>query len=259
MLGCIALEPLLAPALRGALDIPGDHAVDPRALCAALAVACERAGVVLRPGSEVARVEVSAEHVARGITLSGGATISAHNVVVCAGAWSGTLAGIPSEAALPVRPVKGQVLRLRDPRHDPRQPLLDHVIRFEGGYLVPRGDGRYVLGATVEERGFDTTVTALALYELLRDAAEVVPGVLELELEEASAGLRPGTPDNAPVLGPSGVVAGLSWATGHHRNGILLAPITADLLSALLAGGVEIPAAFSPSRFAVRTAEVAAA
>ena len=101
-------------------------------------------------------------------------------------------------------------------------------MRFEGGYLVPRGDGRYVLGATMEERGFDTTVTAGGVYELLRDAGELVPGVHELVIEETAAGLRPATPDNAPVLGPAAELAGLHWATGHHRNGILLAPVTAD-------------------------------
>jgi glycine oxidase len=147
---------------------------------------------------------------------------------------------------VPVRPVKGQTLRLRDPAGP---GLLGRVVRFEGGYLVPRGDGRYVLGATVEERGFDTAMTAGAVHELLRDAAELVPGVLELEVEELLAGLRPGTPDNAPVLGCSPALDGLVWATGHHRNGILLAPVTADLVADALAGE---PAGhpFGPERFA---------
>ena len=120
-------------------------------------------------------------------------------------------------------------------------------MRHETGYVVPRGDGRYVVGATVEERGFDTSVTALALHELLRDASELVPGLLELEVEELLAGLRPGTPDNAPVLGPSAALAGLHWATGHHRNGILLAPVTGDLLAARSAARTRPMApAFSP-------------
>jgi glycine oxidase len=144
-----------------------------------------------------------------------------------------------------VRPVKGQSLRLRDPGGP---GLLDRVVRFDGGYLVPRGDGRYVLGATVEERGFDIAMTALGVHDLLRDAAELVPGVLELEIEELVAGLRPGTPDNAPVLGPSPVADRLVWATGHFRNGVLLAPVTADLVAATLAG--ERPDhAFGPGRF----------
>ena len=125
-------------------------------------------------------------------------------------------------------------------------------MRSEGGYLVPRGDGRYVLGATIEERGFDTSITAGAVHDLLRDAAELVPGVLELELEEALAGLRPGTPDNAPAIGP-GPLEGLHWATGHYRNGILLAPLTAEAVIAGVLGEAACRGAapFSPLRFAV--------
>jgi glycine oxidase len=146
---------------------------------------------------------------------------------------------------VPVRPVKGQIMRL----HDPAGPgLLHRVVRMRGGYLVPRGDGRYVLGATMEDRGFDTAVTAGAVHDLLRDAAEVLPGVLELVLDEASAGLRPGTPDNAPVIGP-GALDGLHWATGHMRNGILLAPVTAELVLAGL-DGARAEAPFDPRRFA---------
>jgi glycine oxidase len=131
-----------------------------------------------------------------------------------------------------VRPLKGQILRLRDPAGP---GLLARVVRFEGGYLVPRGDGRYVLGATVEERGFEPLPTAGGVYELLREARELVPGVLELEIEELSVGFRPATPDNVPVIG-RGAVEGLVWATGHHRNGILLAPLTAELVAQELAG-----------------------
>jgi glycine oxidase len=222
-----ALEPALAPHLRGALSVPGDHAVDPRLVCAALAAACERAGVALRTGVEVRDL----------------AGVPGDQVVVAAGPWSGAFGD-----EVPVRPVKGQSLRLRDPGH--RAPgLLARVVRFEGGYLVPRGDGRYVLGATVEERGFDTAVTAGAAYELLRDASELVPGVLELEIEEALAGLRPGTPDNAPVLGRSPSQPRVVWATGHYRNGVLLAPVTAELIVAELAGE-ERDHAFGPERFA---------
>src|SRR6202022_227370 len=125
---------------------------------------------------------------------------------------------------VPLRPVKGQILSLRDPAGN---DLLGRALRFDGGYLVPRGDGRYVLGATVEERGFDTAVTAGGVYALLRDAAEVIPDVLELEVGEIQVGLRPGTPDNAPLIG-RGALDGLVWATGHYRNGILMTPVTAD-------------------------------
>jgi glycine oxidase len=220
------LEPALAPGVRAALDIPGDHAVDPRALVAALALACERAGVTLRPGEEVA--DPSA--------------VRAGRVVLATGAWAGA----------PVRPVKGQILRLRDPDGP---GLLDRVIRFRtnaggAGYLVGRGDGRYVLGATMEERGFDTTVTAGGVRELLSEAQLVVPGLDELVLEEAAAGLRPATPDNGPLLGEAG--DGVVWATGHHRNGILLAPLTGEAIAALLAGEplAAEAAAFAPDRFA---------
>ena len=166
-------------------------------------------------------------------------------------AWAGALKGIPTHARVPIHPVKGQILRLHDPAG---LGLLSHVVRIEGGYIVPRGDGRYVLGATMEERGFDTDVTAGATFELLRDATEVVPGVSELVIDELSAGLRPATPDNAPAIG-AGSVPGLFWAVGHYRNGILLTPITAEIVADLLAGGdpPELAAAFTPDRFASAT------
>ena len=189
------LEPALAPGIRLALHVPDDHAVDPREVVAALA----------------ARVEVI-----EGVNVCDLDAVDAHTVVLAAGAWSCELGDVP------VHPVKGQILRLRDPNGP---GLVDRVLRFEGGYLVPRGDGRYVLGATVEERGFDTTVTAGGLYELLRDATEVVPGISELVVEETAAGLRPGTSGNVPIVERRGRVV---VATGHFRNGILLAPVTAD-------------------------------
>jgi glycine oxidase len=206
--------------------------------------------VTLRTGVRVERVEQRAGRVT-GVGLAGGEVVRAPKIVAAAGAWTGTVDGLPR---IPLRPVKGQILRLRDPAGS---GLLERVVRFEGGYLVPRGDGRYVLGATMEERGFDTTVTAGALYELLRDAGELVPGIHELVVEETAAGLRPATPDNAPVLGPAREVAGLVWATGHHRNGILLAPVTAELVAGVL-DGADVPAAFAAGRFA-RTREGAAA
>jgi glycine oxidase len=131
-----------------------------------------------------------------------------------------------------IRPVKGQILRLSDPAGP---GMLAGVVRFEGGYLVPRGDGRYVLGATVQERGFNLAPEVGGIYELLREAHEVVPGISELEIEELSVGLRPGSPDNAPAIG-RGALEGLVWAAGHHRNGILLAPLTAELVAGVLTG-----------------------
>jgi glycine oxidase len=189
-----------------------------------------------------------AENRVRGVRLAGGETLRAENVVIAAGVWSTQLAGIPESARVPLRPVKGQIMRL----HDPAGPgLLTHALRImaPGGlYVVPRGDGRYVLGATVEERGFDTSVTAGPLFELLRDAIELVPGLSELVVDEMIAGLRPATPDNAPALGPAPGVAGLHWAVGHYRHGVLLAPVTAELVVGGLAGE-ELPAEVDPARF----------
>ncbi len=224
------LEPGLAPTVRLALEAPEDHSVDPRLVLVALRRACELAGVQLREHAPVARVEV--EGAVTGLTLTDGERVSARRVVLAAGAWSGGIAGLPEHARVAVRPVKGQILRLRDPAGP---GLLERVVRFEGGYLVPRGDGRYVLGATVEERGFEERPTVGGVYELLREARELVPGVLELQIEELSVGFRPSTPDNTPVIGP-GAVEGLMWATGHHRNGILLAPLTAELVAEALVG-----------------------
>jgi glycine oxidase len=167
-----------------------------------------------------------------GLALADGGEVRADRVLVAAGVGAGALEGLPDRARIPVRPVKGQVLRLRDPRGP---GLVDRTIRGADAYLVPRADGGYVLGATMEERGHDRAPTAGGVYELLRDMSEVVPGVLELELEEVRAGLRPATPDNLPAIG-AGALDGLVWAAGHFRNGILLAPITAELTAAALAG-----------------------
>jgi glycine oxidase len=240
------LEPALAPSLRLALDVPGDHAIDPRVLTAALAMAVTRAGGEVRELTPVSAVQVH-DDAARGARLADGSVIAAHHVVVAAGTWSEQLDGLPERARVPVAPVKGQIMRL----HDPAGPgLLTRVIRMGPSYIVPRGDGRYVIGATQEERGFDTTVTAGAAFELLRDAADLVPGISELVLDEFSAGLRPGTPDNLPVIGPSWV-PGLHWAVGHRRGGILLAPVTADLVLAGVTEGDVGPDgdAFAPHRF----------
>jgi glycine oxidase len=231
-------EPALAPAVRLALDVPDDTAVDPGAVIAALL----GRGLDVRAGVEVERVEPPGT-----VVLRGGERVRAETVVVAAGSWSGELDGIPEDARIPVRPVKGELLCLRDPGGP---GLVTRLLRTEDAYLVPRGDGRYVLGATQEERGWDTSVTAGAVWELLRSGSELVPGLLEWELEAARAGLRPGTPDNAPAIGP-GAVPGLVWATGHFRNGILLAPLTAQLVAGLLAGEEpDVPLALQPGRFA---------
>ena len=239
-------EPALAPSLRLALDVPDDHAIDPRKLTPALTAAVRRAGGEVRERTPVMELVIAGGRI-RGLVLGDGEQVEVNHVVIAAGVWSTEIAGIPPHAVVPIRPVKGQILRL----HDPAGPgLLSRVVRRGGVYIVPRGDGRYVIGGTMEERGFDTTVTAGAVFELLRDAIELVPGISELVIDECSAGLRPGTPDNLPVIG-RGDVEGLFWATGHRRGGILLAPITAELMAGALAGEPmsELAAAFAPGRF----------
>jgi glycine oxidase len=234
------LEPALAPTVRLALRAPEDHSVDPRLVLAALRCACALQGVELLERTLVAALAVD-RRLGRvtGVELSDGRRLSAGAVVVAGGAWSASLGGLEPDELVPVRPVKGQILRLRD-RTGPG--LLSGVVRYQGGYLVPRSDGRYVLGASMEERGFELEPSAGAVYELLREAQELVPGVAELQIDEIGVGLRPGSPDNAPLIGP-GKLAGLCWATGHHRNGILLTPLTAELVTGALTG--SMPAALS--------------
>ena len=257
------LEPALTPTLRLALEIPDDHAIDPRKLTPALAQAARAAGAELRLNAPVTRVTIESDRVT-GVELADGHRVGAEHVVLAAGVWSDTVGGLPDEARVPIHPVKGQILRL----HDPNGPgLLTHALRMTGAYLVPRGDGRYVLGATMEERGFDTTVTAGGVFELLRNAFELLPSITELVIDEAVAGLRPATPDNAPAIG-RGAIPGLHWATGHFRHGILLTPITAEIMAAVLAGEDpdkvapedqgKLAAEFTPTRFSSRTHAVAA-
>ncbi|GAA3396567.1 glycine oxidase ThiO [Streptomyces roseoviridis] len=233
---CRRLEPMLAPGVRGGLRVDGDHQVDPRRLAAALVAACERAGVVFHR-SAAERLTVAGDR-ARGALLADGTEAAADQVVLAAGSRSGRLAGVPADVLPPVRPVKGQVLRLRVP--PAYAPFLSRtvraVVRGSHVYLVPRADGELVVGATSEELGWDTTVTAGGVYELLRDAHELVPGITELPLTETRAGLRPGSPDNAPLLGPS-ALPGLHLATGHYRNGVLLTPVTGDVMAEALTTG----------------------
>ncbi len=214
-------EPALGPAVRHGLSVPGDLAVDNRALLDALLAACRRAGVRMQPS----RCE---------------ALPAADVVVLAAGAHGGTLH--PALRAA-IRPVKGEILRLRA-RRGALPPPSRTVRALVGGrqcYVVPRDGGRIVLGATQYEVGFDDAVTAGGVRCLLDDAERVLPAIAEYALEESSAGLRPGSPDNLPLIGElePGVIA----ATGHHRNGILLAPLTADAVLALLRGGTVPPEA----------------
>ena len=240
-----AAQPSLSPRIRGGLFAPDDHQVDNRALVEALLAAGRRAGVTFNPG-RVAAVSCTGDTVT-GVTLTDGAHLPAEAVVLAAGVATARIAGIPEGIVPPLRGVKGQLLHLRGPAD--AAPAAG-VIRGLDVYLVSRGDGRVVVGATMEERGEDLTVTAGGVLELLRAAWELVPGIAELELVETVAGLRPATPDNAPALGPT-AVEGLHIATGHYRNGILLAPVTAHAVTAGLAGNPPASVdAFSPARFA---------
>lgn len=237
---CRALEPGLSPRVRGAIHAPHDGQADPVATVRALARACAAAGVELCEEVEVGEV------VARGGAVAGVRTataeVAARAVVVAAGANAASIGEDPP----PVRPVKGQIVSLRatGPRTAP-----ERIVRTPRCYLVARADGRVALGATVEERGFDSVTTADGVFRLLEAAREVLPDVGELEWVAARAGLRPGTPDNLPVIG-AGRIEGLVWAGGHYRNGILLAPLTADLVADVLEGHGDPPPAVAPGRFA---------
>lgn len=227
---CRNREPLLAPGVRGGVYSPLDHQANPRRVVAEL----------LR---RVPTIPVSATEVAGNrVVADDGRVLACQQVVVAAGAWTGRLLGVP------IRPIKGQILRLSGPVGLLRLPVRG-VVRGSSVYAVPRSDGEIVVGATQEEQGFDTRVTAGGVYELLRDVLALLPGLSEIDLVETWAGLRPGAPDNAPIIGIGD--DGIVYATGHYRNGILTAPITAAAVSALVQGR-EPPvdlAAFSPNRF----------
>jgi glycine oxidase len=244
---CRRLEQGLATAVRGGAHVPGEASVDPRKVVAALLATLEARGVGVQTGADVIAAEREAGRWR--IETADGRDFGAANLVLTAGCWSGQARWLP-DAVPPVRPVKGEILTLRG---SAEEPACEGIVAGERVYLVPRADGRLIVGATVEERGFDTTVTAGGVHELLREAYRVIPEIAELELVEAIAGLRPSTPDNAPLIG-FGDAEGLLIATGHFRNGVLQAPVTADCIVSLLAG--EPPPVdlepFSPLRFAGR-------
>jgi glycine oxidase len=243
---CRKLEAGLATGVRGGAHVPGEASVDPRRVAAALLGALDRDGVSVHAGTRVTtarRTDGSWR-----LETADGRAFSGAAVVLTAGCWSGQLDWIPPEARPPVRPVKGEIVTLRGPAEE---PVCERIVASDRVYMVPRADGRLIVGATLEEKGFDTTVTAGGVHELLREAYRLIPEVAELELSETTAGLRPGTPDNAPLIG-SGAIDGLLIATGHFRNGVLQAPLTADCVAALLSNE-EPPidlTPFSPQRFA---------
>jgi len=248
---CRSLEPGLSPSVAAGVHLPGEAAVDPRLLVPALVAAVEEAGGEIVVQADVVDALFEGEGIA-GVVTADGREHRAERVVLASGAWAGASAWLPASARPPVRPVKGQLLVLRG---NPEQTVSERIITTERVYLVPRPDGRLIVGATVEERGFDLQVTAGGVHELLREAYRTLPDVAELELVEALAGLRPGTPDNAPLVGP-GAIDGLLLATGHFRNGILLTPGTAETIAAMLAGEPAPPEAHlaHPGRFGADSA-----
>ncbi len=258
---CRAAEPMLDPSVRAGLLAPGDGSVDPRLLAVALVRAAEGAGarIVRQHVTEI----LCAAGRADGVRLADDSSVAARWIVLAAGWQSRGIAGLPAAAAPPVRPVKGQIIRLHTPPTADAaglpsgllQRTVRGIVRGSSVYLVPRLSGELVIGATQEELGPDTKVTAGGVYELLRDARTLVPGITELEIGDIVAGLRPGTPDNAPVLGP-GEMPGLVLATGHFRAGVLLAPVTADSVAAFLRTGTPDPSwrPFAAGRFPGRGA-----
>jgi glycine oxidase len=239
-------EPHLASGVAGAVLSPEDHQVDNRKLVAALRVAAGRAGITLREHCAVARILISGER-AVGVSLADGTQVHADAVVLAAGAWSRRIEGLPADARPPVRPVKGQTIALR---MDAAAPLINHVVWAPGAYLVPRRDGRLIVGATVEEKGFDAALTAGGVLSLLEAAWRALPAVEELPIDDMWIGHRPGSRDDAPILG-RGPVEGLVYATGHYRNGILLTPVTADAIARLVLDNALDPviAPFGVERF----------
>ena len=246
-------EPHLA-SIAGAVWSPEDGQVDNRKLVAALKLACASAGVDIQEHRPVRRILLT-DGCAVGVELADGTEHRGDTVVLAAGAWSRGIEGLPSALRPPVRPVKGQMIALQ---MDPAAPLVTHVVWGPKVYMTPRLDGRLILGATVEEKGFDATITAGAVLALLEAAWRVFPAIEELPVAEMWAGHRPGSRDDAPILG-YGPVGGLVYATGHHRNGILLAPITADAIARLVLDGTMDPviAPFGLDRFAPAPARAA--
>lgn len=239
-------EPHLKPGIAAAVWSPRDHQVENRRLVRALAVAAQRAGAELHPHCPVREIALVGGRAAGIITDRGHEP--ADVVLLAAGAWSRDIGGIPPEQLPPVRPIKGQMLALQ---MDVAAPLLRHVVWLPTGYLVPRLDGRLVIGATVEERGFDASLTAGGMLALLEGAWRALPAIEELPIAETWVGFRPGSRDDAPMLGPSGI-DGLVIATGHHRNGILLTPVSAEVICTCILGGPlpEMARPFGPQRFA---------
>ncbi|PSQ95151.1 MAG: glycine oxidase ThiO [Bacteroidetes bacterium SW_9_63_38] len=238
------IEPFVAPRLSAAVYAPSDHQVDNRQLLTALREAFVAEGGTLHEETPVAAV--APDEATPAVVTEDGTRVEGKEVVVAAGVWSRDLDGLTPDAQPPVRPVKGQMIQLRRER-----PFdLQHVIRGPDAYLAPKSSGRIVVGATSEEMGFDTTVTAGGLYDLLEGAWEVVPGIYDLPVDDTWAGLRPASRDHAPLLGRT-AAPGVIMATGHYRHGILLTPVTAEEVATLVRTGETSDwlGPFAPTRF----------
>lgn len=225
------VEPYFSTRVSSALYSPHDHQVDNRALTAALLAACKKAGVTITENTAVTRIVID-DGAVRGLEINN-TVINASHVVLAAGAWSGSMGGIPQNILPPVFPMKGQLCALQ---MDARAPLLRHVVWTKHVYLVPRKDGRLIIGATMEDKGFDDSLTGGGLLHLLHRTWEVLPGIEELPFIESWAGFRPTSRDDAPILGPSGI-NGLTYATGQHRHGILMTPLLAGAVASYIING----------------------
>jgi glycine oxidase len=244
-------EPHLSRRVTAGVFSPLDHQVDNRKVVVALKAAFLAAGGKLIEDCRVTSLLTAAGRVSGLATATGeiATEIATDCVVLAAGAWSREIEGIPDHLRPPVRPVKGQMAAVQMP---PEAPLLRHVVWIPEGYLVPRLDGRLIIGGTVEEMGFDDRLTAGGIMEVLRNAWEALPGIYDLPLVETWCGFRPTSRDDAPIFGPT-ELPGLVMATGHHRQGVLLAPITAEAISAFILTG-SLPEAARPftlDRFSV--------
>jgi glycine oxidase len=249
---CRELEPGLTPSFNGGVHAPDEAAIDPRRMTAALLAVLSAEGIEVRTNVAAVEALLDGERI-EGVRTASGEELHASSVVLATGAWAGVEGWLPESARPPVRPVKGQILELRSPE---AEAPCERIVASERVYLVPRPDGRLIAGATTEERGFDATVTAGGVHELLREAYRLLPEIAEMELVESMAGLRPGTPDNLPLVGP-GNLDGLVLACGHYRNGILLAPLTGEAVAGVVAGEplpeILAPAAPLTSRFVPHT------
>jgi glycine oxidase len=227
----LEMEPAVDPAVAGGVYVRDDGRVDNRRLGEALADAARREGVRFVAGSVRALHRDGRPARAAGVRLDDGRLLAGGAIVLAAGAWSGAVEGVPG--SVPVRPVRGQMLALSMPAG---VAGIDRMIESPGCYLVPRKDGRILVGATVEEAGFDPGPTLAGVAALAEAAVDAVPALADRPLLETWAGYRPGTPDALPILGEDPDLPGLVHATGHFRNGILLAPITADVIADVLTG-----------------------